>query len=701
MTSIGAGDVTTAAESLSRELSLRCDREGTIRWVDARATRLLGLSVGSTLKSLAAPGSDAKIERLLTAAAGDAAWEIVLLHEQKPTTFAFRSALVASSTGQATGDELLLVGSLVPDDYGRSLAEAAAMMSELATLHRDTERQQRELLRRNEDLVRLNRELEESSRGMIALHAELDEKGDSLRRASEVKSHLIANVSHEFRTPLNSILGLSKLLLDRLDGDLTAEQEKQLGFIRKSAETLTEMVDDLLDLSKIEAGKVGFRSVHFHVDDTFAALRGMLRPLRRSDQVTLTFESNPELPELETDEGKVSQVLRNLVSNALKFTVSGAVTVSASMDGEHRARQEVVFRVRDTGIGISPADQEKVFEEFVQIDGPLQRTVKGTGLGLSLCRRLADILGGTLTLESEPGRGSTFTLTIPRVHPEVKEMSELAERAQRLEPGNAPVLVVEDDRQTLFLYERYLRGSGFQVIPARSIDDARAALARIEPAAIVLDVMLDGETSWAFLAELKSSPRTRDIPTLVVTVTDREEKARALGADEFYVKPLDQRWLVTKLQSLSHASPVESVLVIDDDEIARYMVKKLLVGTPYRILEAASGAEGIRVAHEQHPDVIFLDFVMPGMSAFDVIDELKRDPVTRDIPVIIHTSKNLAEEEKRRLAADAAAIVSKQSLSREVAIHRIREALVKHGIGSSGRSAPSQSPSQVKTGAER
>jgi signal transduction histidine kinase/CheY-like chemotaxis protein len=682
-------------ETLSRELSLRCDREGSVTWVDARATRLLGVSVGTDLKALAAPGSDAKVERLLSGTSGDSAWEVVLLREQKPATFAFRTAQVEDSTGKG---ELLLVGSLVPDDYGRSLGEAAAMMSELATLHRDTERQQRELLRRNEDLVRLNRELEESSRGMIALHAELDEKGDSLRRASEVKSHLIANVSHEFRTPLNSILGLSKLLLDRLDGDLTDEQEKQLGFIRKSAETLTEMVDDLLDLSKIEAGKVGFRPVEFDVHGTFAALRGMLRPLRKSDKVALVFEAAPDLPQLDTDEGKVSQILRNLISNALKFTESGSVMVSASMDGEHRARQEVVFRVRDTGIGIDPADQEKVFEEFVQIDGPLQRTLKGTGLGLSLCRRLADILGGTLTLESEPGRGSTFALTIPRVHPEVKEMSELAERSQRIEPGNAPVLVVEDDRQTLFLYERYLRGSGFQVIPARSIDDARAAMARIEPAAIVLDVMLDGEASWAFLAELKSSPRTRDIPTLVVTVTDREEKARALGADEFYVKPLDQRWLVTKLQSLSHASPVESVLVIDDDEIARYMVKKLLAGTPYRILEAASGAEGIRVAHDQQPGVIFLDFVMPGMSAFDVIDELKRDPVTRDIPVIIHTSKKLAEEEKRRLAADAAAVVSKQSLSREVAIHRIREALVKHGIGSSARPP---SPAQPRNGGER
>ena len=353
------------------------------------------------------------------------------------------------------------------------------------------------------------------------------------------------------------------------------------------------------------------------------------------------------------------------------------------MPPEQAARQEIVFRVTDSGIGIAPADQQKIFDEFVQIDGPLQRTLKGTGLGLSLCRRLADILGGSLVVESKPGHGSTFTLTIPRVHPEVKEMTELDQRSQQVVPGNAPVLVVEDDRQTLFLYERYLRGSGFQVIPARTIDDARAALARVEPAAIVLDVMLDGETSWAFLAELKNNPRTRDIPTMVVTVTDREEKARALGADEFYVKPLDQRWLLAKLVSLSHASPVESVLVIDDDEIARYMVKKLLVGTNYRVLEAGSGADGIRMAHEQRPDVIFLDFVMPGMSAFDVIDELKRDPATRDIPVIIHTSKNLAEEEKQRLAADASAILSKQSLSREVAIHRIREALVKHGIGAS------------------
>jgi signal transduction histidine kinase len=428
VTSIGSEEAATVAGTLSRELALRCDREGSVTWADARATRLLGITIGAKLKALAAPGSDAKVERLLSGAPGDPAWEVVLLREQKPVTFAFRTAQVEDSTGKGAG-ELLLVGSLVPDDYGRSLGEAAAMMSELATLHRDTERQQRELLRRNEDLVRLNRELEESSRGMIALHAELDEKGDSLRRASEVKSHLVANVSHEFRTPLNSILGLSKLLLDRLDGDLTDEQEKQLGFIRKSAETLTEMVDDLLDLSKIEAGKVGFRPVEFDVHGTFAALRGMLRPLRKSNKVALIFEAAPDLPQLDTDEGKVSQILRNLISNALKFTETGSVMVSASMDGEHRARQEVVFRVRDTGIGIDPADQERVFDEFVQIDGPLQRTLKGTGLGLSLCRRLADILGGTLTLESEPGRGSTFILTIPRVHPEVKEMSELAERS--------------------------------------------------------------------------------------------------------------------------------------------------------------------------------------------------------------------------------------------------------------------------------
>ena len=548
---------------------------------------------------------------------------------------------------------------------------------EFRALQERCQRQDEELRERSEQLAVLNQELLESNRGVMALYSELDEKADSLRRTSEVKSRVVSNVSHEFRTPLNSILGLTRLLLARTDGPLTPEQEKQLGFILRSATELSELINDLLDLSKMEAGKVRLHATKFAVADLFTALRGMSRPLQTRPRVELVFDDPPEtVPLLHTDEGKISQVLRNLISNALKFTERGEVRVSARADGGR-----VVFTVRDTGVGIDAADHDRIFEEFTQLENPLQKSVKGTGLGLSLSRKLAELLAGTLTVESARNDGAAFHLAAPIVHPEVHEMDRMVERAQKSDPDRAPVLVVEDDRQTMFLYEKYLSSSGFQVLPARSIDDARELIKSITPAAIVLDVMLEGETSWGFLAELKSNIETRDIPVLVVTVTDRENKARALGADEFWMKPMDKEWLARKLSTLAKRGPIEKVLVIDDDEVSRYLVRRLLADTPYKITEATGGLEGIRMARETLPSVILLDFVMPGMTAFEVLDELKADTRTRGIPVIIHTSKDLAAEERERLKQATAAILSKQSLSREVAIARIRDALTKAGVG--------------------
>lgn len=662
--------------TLRREVALCCDASGRVAWADEATTRLLGITEGSLLADCAPEGSGDKLQALLARAAVEPVrdWEVTVCVDDEPVTM--------SCAAVPEGDGICLVGSLVPADLGERLDKVQGAMGDLAALHRQTERQQRELQRRHDELLRLTRELGDSSLGMVALHEEVEEKADSLRRLSEVKSRVVSNVSHEFRTPLNSIISLAGLLLSGSDGELSPEQQKQVTFIRRSAESLTELVNDMLDLSRIEAGKVSLRASEFSVETLFGALRGMFRPLHTNSEVALVFDDDAAALQLETDENRVSQVLRNFISNALKFTERGEVRISARDLGDGR----VAFTVADTGIGIAPDDQVRVFEEFTQIDNPLQRRVRGTGLGLSLSRSMATLLGGDITLESEPGVGSRFTLTIPRVHDEVDEMRALESRSRTIDPSRQPILVLEDDRQTLFLYEAYLRNSGFQILPARTADEARAILRRVTPAAIVLDVMLDGETSWPFLAELKADAATRDIPVLVVTVVNRERQARALGADEFLVKPLDEESILRKLSAIAsrRGAAVTTVLVVDDDEVSRYMVRKVLDGTACQVIEAEDGAQAVALARARQPQVIFLDFVMPNGNAFDVMDELKSDPTTRAIPIIIHTSQQLDQDAQARLAQEAAAILPKQSMSREVALGRIREALMKAGLGRPG-----------------
>lgn len=282
------------------------------------------------------------------------------------------------------------------DELQRQSAEMVAALADLRA--------------RQEEMARLNQELEDTNRGVVALYAELDERVEQLRRANALRAQFMSYMSHEFRTPLDSILALSGLLLDRVDGELTAEQDKQVTFVRRSARDLLSMVDDLLDTARVDAGKVAVRPALFSVPELFSALRATLRPLLVGENTQLAFDDGGELPPLLTDEAKVAQILRNLVSNALKFTEAGEVRVSA----QGLADGTVAFVVRDTGVGIAPEDQARIFEDFAQVDGHIQRRRRGTGLGLPLSRKLAELLGGTLTLASEPGRGSTFTLTLPR-----------------------------------------------------------------------------------------------------------------------------------------------------------------------------------------------------------------------------------------------------------------------------------------------
>jgi len=376
------------------------------------------------------------------------------------------------------------------------------------------------------EISRLAAELDETNRGVMALYAELDESAIALRQADELKAKFLRHVSHEFRSPLNSVLALTQLLLRHTDGPLTAEQERQVGYIRRAVQDLTDLVNDLLDLAKVESGKYEVHRTRINLAQMFGTLRGLMRPLVSSDAVTLAFDDPPEDLFIESDESKLSQIMRNLISNALKFTEHGEVRVSY-----RPGAGSLELSVSDTGIGVAPEDQERIFQEFAQIGGRMQGRVKGTGLGLPLSRKLAKLLGGDLTISSRLAAGSTFTLILPDV----------------------------------------------------------------------------------------------------------------LGTPHGEVR--------------AHAS--DTVLVIDDDEASRYIVRQRFRRSKYRVIEASGGIEGAERARFEHPALIFLDLAMPDRNGFEILEDLKKDPATDNIPVIIHTSRRVSESDFERLANRQAAILPK------------------------------------------
>ena len=408
-----------------------------------------------------------------------------------------------------------------------------------------------ELKARQEELIQLTRELEDTNRGVVALYAELDEKADHLRRADEMKSRFLSNMSHEFRTPLSSIRALSKILLDRVDGELGEEQETQVRLILQSALGLTDLVNDLLDIAKIEAGKVEIHPADFDVSELFSALRGMLRPLLVGDSVSLNFIEPEESLVLFTDEAKLSQILRNFISNALKFTEAGEINVRFSVlkDGH------VQFSVEDSGVGIAAEHLSLIFEEFGQVEHRLQRNVRGTGLGLPLCRNLALLLDGEVSVESEVGRGSIFSVKLPQVYAGKYDRNSDSVAQAMVQDNRQPVLLVEDNPTVRMIYDKFLVDSEFRIVVARSVQEARNLWPVVDPVAVILDIMLHGETAWHWLIELKNDARYSTVPVIVATEIDDHRKGLALGAGDYYVKPLSKHQLLSALRKLVPTSP--------------------------------------------------------------------------------------------------------------------------------------------------
>ena len=523
------------------------------------------------------------------------------------------------------------------------------------------------LQKRQDELERVNRELEDTNRGVVALYAELDERADHLRRVDEVKTRFLSNMTHEFRTPVNSILALTNLLAERLQ--VTEADRDEVYYIRRSALQLAELIDDLLDLAKVEAGKIEVSPTIFEVRDLFGALRGMLRPLLVNEALSLVFEEGEGLPPLCSDERKVSQILRNLISNALKYTERGEVRVAARLTETGNGLE---LSVTDTGIGIPEADLNKVFDEFVQIENPLQRRVKGTGLGLPLSKRLAELLGGTLSVTSTVGLGSTFTVTLPLM-PANLDAEMLAP-----DPNRLPVLVVDDDEADLMMYERAFNGTRFQMVPARSAATAIKALEVLRPSAIVLDIRLHGGESWDLLTRLKQQRATADVPVLVASSVDDRHKAMALGASAYQAKPVNAAQLLECLNSLVARSVMRRILLIDDQDTFRYIMREMLRGPDNYILEAESGRDGLQMAARANPDVILLDLQLGDLHGLDVIEGLQRSPQTAHVPVVVVTSTTLSDVDRERLPLTVP-VLSKAHLTREL-VHAAMERSIDHAM---------------------
>jgi signal transduction histidine kinase/CheY-like chemotaxis protein len=543
---------------------------------------------------------------------------------------------------------------------GQALAadEPPNPVDEIRQQNQEMLAQLHELQDKQEVLAQLNKELQDTNRGVVALYAELDERAEHLRRADELKSRFLSNMSHEFRTPLNSILALSRLLLARTDGDLTPEQEKQVQFIRKSADSLTELVNDLLDLAKVEAGKTIITATEFTAESLFGALRGMLRPLLVGDAVSLVFEDAEDIPLLYTDEAKVSQILRNFLSNAIKYTEKGEVRVWAAADPD---ADNVTFQVRDTGIGIAEEDQRIIFEEFHQVTHPMQSRIKGTGLGLPLSKKLAELLGGGVAVQSALRQGSVFSVTIPRVY-HAAQAVDVATDDWILDPTRVPVLVVEDNPADAFAVQRLFVGTRYQPILANSIPVAKRAFERVMPAAVLLDVVLLGDESWRMILGLRQDDATGNLPIIVTSSTGEERKALHLGADAYLQKPTDPARLLDCLDQLTGNRSVTRVLVVDDEEVTRYLIRQLLPRGVYDVQEATTGTDGLAHLFNKPPDVLLLDLKMPEMNGFELLERMSAEASLGSIPAIVLTSAILSPGERRRLGR-AARIMSKSDLS--------------------------------------
>jgi len=538
------------------------------------------------------------------------------------------------------------------------------------------------LLARNQELkaAKDNLETEVSQRT-----TQLQQTNAELEKANRLKSEFLANMSHELRTPLNSIIGFAEVLQDGLCGELNPEQMECVLDIHGSGKHLLQMINDVLDLSKIEAGKMELHCEEFSLSNTLDDILSVVRDMANRKNLTLRINTSDDLPDIYADLVKFKQIMYNLLSNAIKFTpADGSITIDASLEND-----EFLISVTDTGIGISPEDQLHLFDEFKQVDSSYSRQYEGTGLGLALTKRLVTMHGGDIGVKSELGKGSQFYFTLPACpsrffnHEQSSVTLEFAEPPETELSEHKPrktVLVAEDNLQAAQLLTIHLMDAGYNVVVARDGEETVKKVREVKPFAITLDVMLPKKDGWQVLQELKNFPETEKIPVIIVSIVDEYDIGFSLGAVGYLVKPIDKKQLLNTLAELDLPTKEDDaprrILVIDDQPEDIKLIKTVLSGEGFEVLEALSGAEGIDKVFHEKPELIILDLIMPDMSGFDVVDRIRESKEAMEIPIIICSAKDISAEEREMLNGKIQSVVRKGDVARSellTAIRRIEE----------------------------